>query len=90
MQSKHYSFCKQLGQCPSINYAISRKERKFKMGIRKVESILDPALFVLNLPVALAGASGKIAIRQRLYHMCGVSKTQMAGSKTQRSVTSVF
>jgi hypothetical protein len=27
------SFCKQLGQCPSTNYAMSRKKRGFKMGI---------------------------------------------------------
>jgi hypothetical protein len=34
---------------------MSRKERGFKMGIGKAGSILAPALFVLNLPVALAG-----------------------------------
>ncbi len=31
------------------------------MGIRKAGSILAPALFVHNLPVALARAHGKIA-----------------------------
>jgi hypothetical protein len=36
------------------------------MGIGKVGSILAPALFVLNLPVALARVPEKIAIRQRL------------------------
>ena len=40
---------------------MSRKEKGFKMGIGKAESILAPALFVLNLPVALARAPGKIA-----------------------------
>ncbi len=66
MQNKFYSFCKQLGQCPSTNYAISRKEKEFKMGVGKAGSILAPALFALNLPVALARAPGKIALRQRL------------------------
>jgi hypothetical protein len=45
---------------------MSRKERGFKMGIGKAGSILAPALFILNLPVALARAPGKIAIRQTL------------------------
>jgi hypothetical protein len=49
-----------------MNYAMSRKERGFKMGIGKTGSISAPALFVLNLPVALARAPGKIAIKQRL------------------------
>jgi hypothetical protein len=40
---------------------MSRKERGFKMGIEKAGGILAPALFVLNLPVALAKAPGKIA-----------------------------
>jgi hypothetical protein len=67
MQNEYYSFCKQLGRCPSTNYAMSRKERGFKMGIGKAGSILAPGvLFVLILPVALARAPGKIAIRQRL------------------------
>jgi hypothetical protein len=66
MQNKYYSFCKQLGRCPSTNYAMSRKDRGLKMGIGKAGSILAPTLFVLNLPVALARAPGKIAIRQRL------------------------
>ncbi len=83
-------FCKQLGRCPSMNCALSRKERGFKMVIGKAGSILAPALFVLNLPVALTRAPGKIIIRQRLQHMCGISHTQMAGTKTQRSVSSVF
>ncbi len=61
MQNKYYSFCKQLGQCPSTNYAMNRKKRRFKMRIGKAGSILAPALFVLNLPVALARAPGKIA-----------------------------
>jgi hypothetical protein len=61
MQNKYYFFCKQLGQCPSTNYAMSRKERGFKIGIGKAESILAPTLFVLNLPVALARGPGKIA-----------------------------
>jgi hypothetical protein len=61
MQNECCSFFKQLGQCPSTNYAMSRKEREFKMGIGKVGRILAPTLFVLNLPVALARASGKIA-----------------------------
>ncbi len=69
---------------------MSRKERGFKMGIGKAGSILAPALFVLSLPVALARAPGKIAIRQRLLHTHGVSQTQIAGTKTQRSVSSVF
>jgi hypothetical protein len=66
MQKDYYLFCKQLGQCPNMSYAMSRKERGFKMGIGKAGSILVPALFVLNLPVALARAPSKIAIRQRL------------------------
>jgi hypothetical protein len=45
---------------------MSRKEREFKMGIGKAGSIFAPALFVFNLPVALARAPCKIAIRQRL------------------------
>ncbi len=61
VQNKYHSFCKQLGQCPSTNYAMSRKERGFKMGIGKAGSILAPTLFVLNLHVALARAPGKIA-----------------------------
>ncbi len=36
------------------------------MGIGKGGSIFAPAIFVINLPVALARAPGKIAIRQRL------------------------
>jgi hypothetical protein len=39
---------------------MSRKERAFKMGIEKVGVIFTPALFILNLPEALARASGKI------------------------------
>jgi hypothetical protein len=42
---------------------MSRKERGFKMGIGKAGSMLTPALFVLNLPVALARAPGEIAYR---------------------------
>jgi hypothetical protein len=49
-----------------MNCALSRKERGFKMVIGKAGSILAPALFVLNLPVALTRAPGKIIIRQRL------------------------
>jgi hypothetical protein len=45
---------------------MSRKERGFKMGIGKAGSILAPALFIFNLPVALARAPGNITIRQRL------------------------
>jgi hypothetical protein len=86
MQNKYYSFCKQLGRCPSINYAMSSKERGFKTGIGKAGSILAPALIVLNLPVAQARTPGKIAIRQRLQHTRGVCQTQMAGTKTQRSL----
>jgi hypothetical protein len=41
---------------------MSRKERGFKIGIGKVGSILAPALFDLNPPVALARAPGKIAL----------------------------
>jgi hypothetical protein len=39
---------------------MSRKERGFKMRIKKAEKILNPALSVGNLPVALARAPGKI------------------------------
>ena len=39
---------------------MSRKERGFKMEIGKAGNIFAPALFVLNLPVALAKAPGKI------------------------------
>jgi hypothetical protein len=60
MQNEYYSFCKQLGQCPSTNYAMSRKEKGFKMGIGKVGRILAPTLFVLNLPVALANCLEKL------------------------------
>jgi hypothetical protein len=66
MQNKYYPFCKQLGRCPSTNYAMSRKERGFKIGTGKAGCILVPTIFVLILPVALARAPGKIAIRQRL------------------------
>ncbi len=45
---------------------MSRKERGFKMVIGKAARVFAPALFVLNLPVALARAPEKIAIRQRL------------------------
>jgi hypothetical protein len=65
MQNEYYSFCKQLERCPSTNYAMSRKERGFKMGIGKAGRILAPTLFVLNLPVALARAPGKIAFGSR-------------------------
>jgi hypothetical protein len=61
MQHEYYSFYKQLGRCPSTNYAMSRKKWGFKMEIGKAGSILAPALFVFNLPVALARASGRIA-----------------------------
>ncbi len=44
-----------------MNYTMSRKERGLKMGIGKVGRILAPTLFVLNLPVALARAPGKVA-----------------------------
>jgi hypothetical protein len=44
-----------------MNYTMNRKERGLKMGIEKVGRILAPALFVLNLPVALARVPGKIA-----------------------------
>jgi len=60
MQNKYYSFCKQLGQCPSTNYTMSRKERGFNMEIGKAGSIFAPASFILNLPIALARAPGKI------------------------------
>jgi hypothetical protein len=66
LENKYYFFCKQLGLCPSTNFAMSRKEEGILDGIGKVGSILAPALFVLNLPVALARVPGKIAIRQRL------------------------
>ncbi len=56
MQNEYYSFCKQLGRGPGTNYAMG-----FKMGIGKAGSILVPALFVLNLPLALARAPDKIA-----------------------------
>ncbi len=54
MQTKYYSFCKQLGQSPSTIYAMSRKRGGVKMGMDMVGSILAPALFILKLPVALA------------------------------------
>jgi hypothetical protein len=60
IQNKYYSFCKQLGKRPSTNYAMSKKEKRFKMGIGNVGGILASALFFLNLPVALARAPGKI------------------------------
>jgi hypothetical protein len=60
MQNKYYSFCKQLGQSPSTNYAMSRK-RGVKMGMEMTGSILAPTLFIFKLPVALARAPGKIA-----------------------------
>jgi hypothetical protein len=40
---------------------MSRKQRGFKMGIGKMGSISAPALFVLNLFIALARGPGKIA-----------------------------
>jgi hypothetical protein len=40
---------------------MSRNERGFKMGIEQAGRILAPVLFLLNLPVALARAPGKIA-----------------------------
>jgi hypothetical protein len=39
---------------------MSRKESGFKMGIEKAGKILAPALFILNLPVALARLPGQI------------------------------
>jgi hypothetical protein len=36
------------------------------MGMEMAGSILAPALFILELPAALARMPGKIAIRQRL------------------------
>ncbi len=60
MQNEYYSFCKQLGQSPSTNYAMSRK-KGVRMGMEMVGSILAPAFLVLKLPVALARAPGKIA-----------------------------
>jgi hypothetical protein len=62
MQNKYYFFCKQLGQSPSTNYAMSRKSG-FKMGMEMVGSVLAPTLFILKLPVALARALGIIAFR---------------------------
>jgi hypothetical protein len=47
MQNKYYSFCKQLGQSPNRNYAMSRK-MGVKMGMEKEGSILAPALFILK------------------------------------------
>jgi hypothetical protein len=44
----------------STNYAMSKKERGFKMGIGKRGSILAPTLFILNLPIALARVPDKI------------------------------
>jgi hypothetical protein len=61
MQNECHSFCKKLGQSPSTNYTMSRKERGLKMGIGKAGRIFAPALFVLNLPVALARVPGKIS-----------------------------
>jgi hypothetical protein len=61
MQHEYYSFCKQLGQCPSTNYAMSKNDRGFEMGIGKAGRILAPAaLFVCNLPVALDRSLRKI------------------------------
>ncbi len=40
---------------------MSRKERGFNMWIEKAGRIFAPALFLLNLPVALARVPGKIA-----------------------------
>jgi hypothetical protein len=65
MQNKYYSFCKQLGQSPSTNHAMSKK-RGVKIGMEIAGSMLAPTLFILKLPVALARAPGKIAVRQRL------------------------
>jgi hypothetical protein len=65
VQNECCSFCKQLGRCPSMNYAMSRKEKGFKMGIEKAGKFLPRALFVLNLPVALARVPGKIAFGSR-------------------------
>jgi hypothetical protein len=59
MQNEYYSFCKQLGQSPSTNYAMSIK-RGVKMGMEMVGSILTPALFILKISVALVRAPGKI------------------------------
>ncbi len=54
------------------------------MGMGMLGSILALALFVLKLLVALARASGKIAIWQRLYLMPGVSQTQNGRYKDQK------
>jgi hypothetical protein len=45
------------------------------MGIEMVENILAPAFFILELPVAMAGAPGKIVLgsggRVKDFSLCG-------------------
>ncbi len=88
MQNKYYFFCKQLGQSPSTNHAMSRK-RGVKMEMERGGSILAPTLFDLKLPVALGRVLGKIAIWQRLLHTHGVIQTQYSRHKDHKEVLQV-
>ncbi len=60
------------------------------MGRGKARSILAPALFILNLPVALARAPGKIANQAEAAAHAWCQLDTNAGTKTQRIVASVF
>jgi hypothetical protein len=51
-ERNHYSFCKQIGQCPSTNYASS--VNGFKMGWIYVAGTMYPPIISLNLPVVKA------------------------------------
>ncbi len=54
------------------------------MGMEMAGNNFAPALYVLKLPVALAGAPGKIAIRQRLPCVGCYPDTKKAGKKTKK------
>jgi hypothetical protein len=87
--SKYYSFCKQLGQSPSTNYAMSKK-RGVKMGMEMTRSIVAPIFFILKLPVALAKAHGKIAMRQGCSTRVVSGRCKIAGTKAKRNITIFF
>jgi len=51
-ERNHYSFCKQIWQCPSTNYASS--VNGFKMGWMEVAGTVYPPIFGLKLPIVKA------------------------------------
>jgi hypothetical protein len=89
MQNECCSFCKQLGRCPSTNYAMSRKGG-VEMGMEVTRSILTPTLFDLKLLVALARVPGKVAfgsggrVKDFAVGLCNVGRVGINLSKEAR------